>query len=406
MQSSNFPLVKFDLETRFGSIYDDEEKNAIMEVVGRDAPTSGKSVVEFERKFAQYCGTKYAITVSNGTAALMMAFKAIDIKPGDEVISTPITWIATSAAAVVLGAKIKFADVDPTTLNIDPEKIKPLITSKTKAICPVHLYGQSVDMKPIMDIAEEKNIYVIEDAAHAPGGKYNGIMTGNLGHMGCFSFHEQKNMSTLGEGGMITTNDPFLYERARGYKSHCARVVGESTKYLSFDKAKSEKLLQNLQFWYQDFDDCGYNFRMNDVTASVGICQLNKLNKMNARRNEIARIWNDAFQGIDGIKPCRVIENVYHTYHLYPILIDPKKIGISRDELVYRLRMNFCIKTGLHYMPLTQTEAFKNQGYNENDSPIACKIWKNLITLPIHPRLNDQAINYMIESVKSAIRMR
>lgn len=404
MQNMNFPPIKYDLETRFGSIYDDEEKKAIMEVLARDAPTSGKSVVEFEKKFAQFCGTKYAISVSNGTAALMMAFKAIDIKPGDEVISTPITWIATSAAAVVLGAKIRFADVDPTTLNIDPEKIKPLINNKTKAICPVHLYGQCVDMKPIMELAAERNIYVIEDAAHSPGGKYHGKMAGDLGHIGCFSFHEQKNMSTLGEGGMITTNDPVLYERARGYKSHCARVVGESTKYLSFDKVKSDKFLENLQFWYQDFDDCGYNFRMNDVTGSVGICQLNKLDKMNAKRNEIARTWTEAFHHIDGIKPCRVLEHVFHTYHLYPILVDPKKVGISREELVYRLRMNYGIKTGLHYMPLTQTEAFKNRGYTEKESLIASQVWKNLITLPIHPRLTDDAINYLIKSIESILR--
>jgi dTDP-4-amino-4,6-dideoxygalactose transaminase len=229
-------------------------------------------------------------------------------------------------------------------------------------------------------------------------------MAGNLGHMACFSFHEQKNMSTLGEGGMITTNDPQLYERARGYKSHCARVVGESTKYLSFAKDRADKYLENLQYWYQDFDDCGYNFRMNDVTASVGICQLDKLELMNKRRNDIAELLNTGFSKMVGIKPCSVLNNVYHTYHLYPILINPKIIKMNRDQLVYKLRMDYGIKCGLHYMPLTQTSAFMNLGYSEKDSPIACEIWRNLITLPIHPRLTNDAVTYLINSIQSIVK--
>ena len=400
----SFPPVKDDLQTRFGSIYDEKEQKAMLDVLAKDAPTSSVKVMEFERKFAEFCNTKYAIAVSNGTAALMMAFKALDIQPGDEVITTPITWIATAAAAQVLGAKIIFGDINPQTFNLDPKSITPLITSKTKAICPVHLYGQPVDMKPIMEIAEQKGLKVIEDSAHAPGGVYQSQKTGSIGAMGCFSFHEQKNMSTLGEGGMITTNDPELYERARSYKSHCARVIGESSKYLSFMPDEADNYLQQKQFWYQDFDDCGYNYRMNDVTAAVGLCQLEKLRSMNDRRNQLAQLFDSQLANLRGVSPLETIQNVYHTYHFYPIVIDPKTLSISRDELIYRLRMEKQIKTGIHYMPLVQTTAFRNLGYSEKDAPIAAEQWPNLITLPIHPRMKDEDIEYITTSIKEIIK--
>ncbi|MHA1339217.1 MAG: DegT/DnrJ/EryC1/StrS family aminotransferase [Promethearchaeota archaeon] len=398
----NFPPIKFDLQTRFGSIYDEEEKKAILEVLKRDAPTSNISVLEFEKKFAEYCNSKYAISVSNGTAALFICFKSIGIKPGDEVITTPITWIATAAAAEVLGAKIKFADIDPNTFNIDPSLVGKLITEKTKAICPVHLYGQPVDMDPILGIAEKNNIYVIEDAAHAPGGRYKSKKTGNIGDMGCFSFHEQKNMSTLGEGGMITTNNHELYEKARSYKSHCARVIGPSSKYLSFPEEKAMEYLNKKMFWYQDFDDTGYNFRMNDMTASVGIAQLSKLDKMNNIRNKIATIYDQKLEKIQGLKPLGVIDKVFHTYHLYPVLLDPKITKISREKFIYKLRMKG-IKAGVHYMPLVLTTAFKKRGYSEKDALKSVKYWQNLITLPIHPCLNEIAIDYLFRMIEEIL---
>ena len=404
LKQPNFPPVKFDLETRFGSIYGDLEKKAVADVIDHDAPTSGKKVTEFETKFAEFCGSKYAVAVSNGTTALMMAYIGVGIQPGDEVISTPITWIATSAAAVVLGATIKFADIDPHTFNLDAERIEKLITPKTKAICPVHLYGQPVDMDPINEIAAEHHLNVIEDAAHAPGALYKGKKTGNLGDVGIFSFHEQKNMSTLGEGGMVTTNSLDIFERMRLYKSHCARVIGSSTKYLTLDNAIAEKALKEKQFWFQDFDDCGYNVRMNDVTGAVGLCQLTRIDSMNARRNEIASILDAGFTNIPGIRPLDQTAEIYHTYHLYPVKIDPKTAPITRDNLVYKLRMDYGIKTGTHYMPLVETEAFKKRGYSSQDAPLACKEWRYLITLPIHPRLTDDAVSYMITSIREAMK--
>jgi perosamine synthetase len=402
-EAFDFPPVKFDLQTRFGSIYDEEENLAIADVMKRDAPTSNKKVVEFEKNFAKYCGCKYAVAVSNGTAALAMAYKAVNIMPGDEVITTPITWIATAAAAAQLGAKIIFADIDPNTFNINPKLIKKLITPKTKAICPVHLYGQSVDIDPILEVAHKHNILVIEDSAHAPGGQYKRKMTGNLGDMAIFSFHEQKNMATLGEGGMITTNDTELYERAKLYKSHCARVIGQSTKYLTLSEEKSTSLLEKKQFWFQDFDDLGYNYRMNDITATVGICQLKKLDGMNTQRRKLAYYLDKEISEIKGITPLKVLSDVVHTYHLYPVLIEPKIAGVSREDFIYKMRKEFGIRCGVNYMPLVQTVAFKKIGYSEKDSPIACEQWKNLIILPIHPRLSEENLDYMIKSIKNII---
>ena len=348
----DFPPVKFDLQTRHGTIYGEEEKQAILDVFARDAPTSDKSVLEFESKFAEFCETKYAVTVSNGTAALNMAYNAVGVHPVDEVITTPITWIATPAAAVTLGATIKFCDIDPETLNMDPSKLEALITEKTKAICPVHLYGQPVDMDPILEIAHAHEIPVIEDSAHAPGGLYKGKKCGNLGDIGCFSFHEQKNMSTLGEGGMVTTNDDNLYERIRGYKSHCARVIGKSAKYLTLSDEIAQEKLDSNQFWFQDFDDCGYNFRMADMPAAVGVVQLTHLDAMNYRRREIAAYLTQRLSELAGVIVPKVIDDVNHTYHLFPILLDANQAKVSRDEFTLQLRRDYAIKTGIHYMPL------------------------------------------------------
>jgi perosamine synthetase len=224
-----------------------------------------------------------------------------------------------------------------------------------------------------------------------------------LGQLGCFSFHEQKNMSTLGEGGMVTTNSPELYERVRGYKSHCARVIGKSSKYLTLSDKVTEEALAKNRFWYQDFDDCGYNFRMNDVTATVGICQLKKLPKLNENRQKAAKFMLDNLQTIPSIQLPIPPSHISHVYHLFPIQIDPKKAKISRDDFIFKLRKDFGIKCGIHYMPLVQTTAFKTRGYSEKDVPIACKRWPNLVTLPIHPRMTDEALQYLVESIKKII---
>src|SRR6266487_2615635 len=232
------PKIKFDLQIKYGTEYGLEEEQAVLAVLRQGAPTSGEACIQFERDFAAYCGTAHARAVSNGTAALFLSLVALGIKRGDRVLTSPMTWIATAAAAVTLGAEVDFVDIDPETCNLDPRLLEAKITPNTKAILPVHLYGQCCDMDSLLAIAKRHGVAVVEDACHAVGADYKGRKSGSMGVTGCFSFHEQKNISTLGEGGMVVTNDPAVFERVALYRSHCTRVYGRSTKYCTLDESR------------------------------------------------------------------------------------------------------------------------------------------------------------------------
>ena len=395
------PEVVRDLQTRFGSIYGLEEAQAIMGVLGRDAPTAGPEVAAFQREFAAYIGVKHALAVTNGTAALEMALTALGVGPGDEVITTPMTWIATANAIVTRGATVVLADVDPRTLNLDPDAAAKKITPRTKAIVPVHLYGQCADMDPFMALANKHGVAVVEDAAHVPGGEYKGRKAGALGHIGCFSFHEQKNMSTLGEGGMVTTDDDALAERVALYRSHCARVFGGSLKYLPIDETKHPR---DERFWWQEFDDAGYNVRMTDMQAAVGRVQLRKLDELNARRIANAQHLTARLADIKGVTPPYVAPDVKHVFHLYLVLVDPGTFGMGKTELMRRLLHEHGIKAGTHYIPINWTTAYRKRGHREGECPVAEAAFERLITLPIHPRLTESDLDYMADAIASLHR--
>ena len=337
------PEIKHDLFIKFGSEYGPEEERAVLDVLQQNAPTSGDACIQFEKDFAAYCGTQYARCVSNGTAALFMSMVALDIKPGDRVITTPMTWIATPAAAVTLGAEIDFVDIDPDTYNLDATQLAEAITPETKAIIPVHLYGQCCDMDAILAIANEHGIAVVEDAAQAVGAEYKGRKSGSMGLTGCFSFHEQKNISTLGEGGMVVTDDPEVFERIALYRSHCTRVHGKSTKYCSLDEAKFP---MGKTFWWQDFDDCGYNFRMTDIQAAVGIEQLKKLDSLNERRIQNAEYLTRGLCDVSGLKLPTTLSGNKHSFHLYPVKIDPDVYGMNKVDFVHAMLYERGIKVG------------------------------------------------------------
>ena len=205
------PKPVFELEFAHGSIYGEEEKAAVLDVLNANAPSCGPKVREFEEAFAAYCNTAYGLAVTSATAGLTLALIAAGVGPGDEVITTPVSWISTANAAAALGAKVVFADVDPFTINLDPQSVAGKITNRTKVILPVHLYGQCCDMDALNELAKPHGIVVVEDAAHASGAEYKGRKSGALGDIGVFSFHQQKNMVTLGEGGMVTTSSKALY---------------------------------------------------------------------------------------------------------------------------------------------------------------------------------------------------
>ena len=391
------PKIKFDLEIKFGSEYGAEEERAVLDVLHKNAPTSGDACIQFERDFAAYCGARYARATSNGTASLFLALHALGVGPGDRVLTTPLTWIATAAAATTLGADVDFVDVDPVTYNLDPAQLEAKLTPNTKAVIPVHLYGQCCDMDPILDLAKRHGFAVVEDACHAIGAEYKGRKAGTMGAAGCFSFHEQKNMSTLGEGGMVVTNDPGLFERIALYRSHCTRVYGKSTKYCSLDESRFP---MGKRFWWQDFDDTGYNFRMTDIQAAVGIEQLKKLDTLNRRRIELAGYLTDGLKNVPGLTLPTVAPNNKHVFHLYAVQIDPKAYGKTKEDFVYDMLHERGIKVGTHYIPLHWTTAFQKRGFRCGQFPIIDALAERLVTLPLHPRLTAEALDYLVASIR------
>jgi perosamine synthetase len=367
-------------------------------VLRKNAPTSGDYCIQFEKDYAAYCGTAHARVVTNGTAALFLSLHALGIGPGDRVLTTPLTWIATAAAAATLGAEVDFVDIDPDTYCLDAKKLEEKLTPNTKAILPVHLYGQCCDMDAILAITKPRGIAVVEDACHAIGAEYKGRKSGSLGDTGCFSFHEQKNMSTLGEGGIITTDDPELFERIALYRSHCARVYGKSTKYCQLDETKFP---MGKRFWFQDFDDCGYNFRMTDIQAAVGSIQLKKVDALNQRRIDNAAYLSEGLKDVPGLKLPKVAPGNKHVFHLYPVEIDPAVYGMAKDDFIYTMLNDRGIKIGTHYVPLHYTTAFQKRGFTRGQFPVVEAAVERLVTLPINPRQTREALDYLIDSIKA-----
>ena len=395
------PEIRYDLQIKHGNEYGPEEEEAVIEVLRQGAPTSGVACQKFEEEFAAYCGTRYARVVSNGTAALFLSLVAAGVTKGDRVLTSPLTWIATAAAAGTLGADVDFVDIDPVTYNLDPEQLKGKITADTKAVLPVHLYGQCCDMDPILEMAESRGFVVIEDACHAVGGEYKGRKAGSMGSTGCFSFHEQKNISTLGEGGMVVTNDPDLYERFSLYRSHCARVYGNSTKYGRLDESK---VPMGKRFWFQDFDDVGYNFRMTDIQAAVGRIQLTRLDGFNQRRIDNAAYLTKKLREVPGLTLPTVKPENKHVFHLYPVLLDREAYGMGKDDFVYAMLYERGIKVGTHYTPIHLSQAFSRRGFKKGQYPVAEATAERLVTLPINPRQTREALDYLVESIESLAR--
>jgi len=390
--------IQHELEAKFGSRYGEEEAAAILDILKKNAPTSGEACIAFEEAFARYCGVAHARACSNGTAALFLSLKALGIGPGDRVLTTPLTWIATAAAGATLGAEVDFVDVDPDSYNLDPEKLTAKLTPNTKAVLPVHLYGQCADMDHLLALSRTHGFALVEDACHAIGAEYKGKKAGTMGESGCFSFHEQKNISTLGEGGMIITNNAALFEQIALYRSHCTRVYGASTKYCSLDEAKFP---QGKRFWYQDFDDCGYNFRMTDIQAAVGLVQLGKLDALNAQRILLAEQLTERLATIPGLRVPRLQKNSKHVFHLYPLEIDADIYGLGKEDLLFNLYHEKGIKLGTHYIPLHYSTAFQQRGMTRGMFPVAEALYERLVTIPVHPRWTQDAVDYLIDSLRS-----
>jgi len=390
------PKVLHELEIAHGSIYGKEEREAVLKVLEDSAPSCGPKVQEFEKAFAAYCGVRYALAVTSATAGLTLAGLAAGVGQGDEVITTPNSWIATSSAFSALGADLKFCDVDSRTLNLDPDHLEALITKKTKAIVPVHLAGQCCRMDRINEIVKKHGILVIDDCAHNPGAEYKGKKAGSLADMSVFSFHQQKNMCTLGEGGMVTTDNRDLYERALSCRSLRCRIYGQSYKYLSIDE---KDYPMNKEYWRVQFDGIGYNYRMTDIQAAVGIEQLKKLDAHNAKRIELAEKLRRKLSGIPGLTLPYVDPKGKHVFHVYVVQLE-KNFPVSKRELMWRLYTEKGIKAWSHYMPIHLTAPYRAQGHKEGECPVAEQAYHKYVSLPIHPRMDDEAIEYMAVCIK------
>jgi perosamine synthetase len=390
------PQAVDELEFGHGSCYGSEEQEALIEVLRANAPSCGPRVKQFEEAFASYCGTSYGLAVTSGTTGLQLAMIAAGVGPGDEVITTPISWIATANAAAVLGAKVVFADVDPYTLNLDPASVERKITANTKVILPVHLYGQCCDNDALTALARPRGILVVEDAAHAAGAEYKGRKAGSLGDIAIFSFHQQKNMVTLGEGGMVTTGSRDLYEKMLSHRSLCCRTYDPKGKYLPLEESIQP---MGKRYWYLDFDDVGFNYRMTDAQAAVGLVQLKKLESLNARRIEIAERYTNGLKGLNGLKLPTILPQCKHVFHVYPLLIEPG-FPLGKEDFMWELYTNKRIKVWSHFMPIHLTTAYRKLGHKAGECPIAEEQFKKYVSLPIHPRMKEDTIQYVIRSIQ------
>ncbi len=363
---------------------DDDDIKAVIEVLKSDYLTTGPKIEEFEEKFAAYVGAKYAVAVANGTAALHAACFSAGISPGDEVITTPITFAASANCVLYQGGKPVFADVDPETYNISVEEIKKKITKKTAAVIPVHFSGQPCDMEEIYEIARENNLIVIEDAAHALGATYKGEKIGNcrFSDMTVFSFHPVKHITT-GEGGMITTNDKELYEKLKLFRTH--GITKEPDRYIR----------KTDESWYHEQQFLGYNYRMTDIQAALGISQLKKSDEFLKRRREIARIYNQKLAEIEWIKLPYQETDRESSWHLYVIQVDEEKLGKSRKEVFDYLRSKG-IGVQVHYIPVYWHPYYQELGYEIGLCPEAESVYKKIISLPIFPGMTKEEIRRIL----------
>jgi UDP-4-amino-4,6-dideoxy-N-acetyl-beta-L-altrosamine transaminase len=370
-------------------LIDKDDIKEVVKVLKSDWLTQGPIVHKFEEALAKYCGVKYAVAVSSGTAALHLACLAAGLKKGDEAITSPITFVATANAVLYTGARPVFADVDQGTANIDPTKIKALINSKTKVVLPVHFGGLPCDMRAIRRLAIEHGLLVIEDACHALGAEYKSegrwIKVGSCRHsaMTIFSFHPVKHITT-GEGGAVTTNCQELYNKLKALRSHGIYK-------------DSKALVKGA--WYYEMRELGSNYRITDFQCALGLSQLRKLNGFLKRRRNIVAAYNRAFRGNEYFDLPSEVENVRSAWHLYVIRVRKGKEEKSdRNKLFYYLR-KAGIGVQLHYIPIYLQPYYRKLGYRKGTCPQAEEYYKAAMSLPIYPSLTNKGIKYITTKI-------
>ncbi|KNF09646.1 pleiotropic regulatory protein DegT [Gottschalkia purinilytica] len=356
-----------DLIKQYKSIQN-EIDSVVLKVLERGQYILGPNVEAFEEEIAEFTGTNHGIGVANGTDALLLTLKAYDIGEGDEVITTPFTFFATAEVISQAGAIPVFVDIDKDTYNMDINKIEENITEKTKAIIPVHIFGQPVDMDKVLEIAEKYNLIVIEDACQAIGAEYKSKKVGSIGHAACFSFFPTKNLGCYGDGGMIVTSDNSIVEKLNMLRFHGQRV-----------KYHNEML--------------GYNSRLDEIQAAMLRVKLRYLNEWNNKRNYLAKKYNEKLINLP-LKTPKEIDNIKHVYHLYIVQSE------ERDELIKFLKKSG-ISTGVYYpIPLHLQEVYKSLTYKEGDFENSEYCSKRTFALPLYPELKEKEQDYIIDKIK------
>ncbi|MEN6349894.1 MAG: UDP-4-amino-4,6-dideoxy-N-acetyl-beta-L-altrosamine transaminase [Syntrophomonas sp.] len=376
----------------YGKQYIDEaDIQAVVEALRGDYLTTGPRIKEFEHKFAQYIGVKYAVAVSSGTAALHLACLAAGFKAGDEVITTPMSFAATANSVLYTRARPVFADIDPQTYNIDPAQVEARLSNKTRGIIPVHYTGLPCDLERIRDIAQKQNLVVIEDACHALGARYKSSTIGDcrFSNMTVFSFHPVKHITT-GEGGMITTNSQELYKSLLALRSH------------GIVRDEADLLEANHGPWYYEMQDLGFNYRMTDIQAALGISQIDKLDYFLKRRRQIAAYYSESLADLPLELPVEP-EDCHNSYHLYVIKINPRN-SFSRKEIYFRLK-DRGIHTQVHYIPIHTFPYYREAlGCQPGDFPLAEDHYTRILSIPIFPKMTDEEVKTVVKTLREVIR--
>jgi UDP-4-amino-4,6-dideoxy-N-acetyl-beta-L-altrosamine transaminase len=380
----------------------EEDIQAVVEALQSDYLTQGPRVKAFEEAFAEYVGAKYAVAVANGTAALHLNAIALGVQPGHKVITTPITFAASANCVRYCGGEVVFADIDPETYLLDINKVRSLLEAAPKGtykgIIPVDFAGRPIDMEAFRKLADAYDLWIIEDACHAPGGDFldsTGTIqrcgNGNYADLAIFSFHPVKHIAT-GEGGIITTNDEGLYKRLLTLRTHgITRHQDDFKNSVAF--AAGDPLSAQYPMWYMEMQELGYNYRLTDFQAALGISQLIRADEGIARRREIAQRYDAAFAGMDGVVVRRLSEDVGHAYHLYIIEIE------DRLGLYQHLRAKN-IFAQIHYIPCHLMPYYREFGWKEGDLPHAEAYYRRCLSLPMFPSLSDKDQDFVIGAIE------
>ena len=369
---------------------DEEDIAAVAATLRTDFITCGPKVDEMERSLEAYTGAKYAVAVSNGTAALHCACLAAGIGPGDEVITTPLTFAASANCALYCGAKPVFADINPETYNIAPQSIRDKITDKTKAVVAVDFTGQAVENEAIRKICDEHHLIFIEDAAHAIATKYNGKQVGSLADMTCFSFHPVKTI-TGGEGGAVTTNNKDFYQK----------LVLAHTHGITHDEALMEGAPHEGPWYYEEIS-LGYNYRITDFQAALIVSQMKKLDAFAARRKEIVKRYDEAFSSVPEIIVQKEIPQSDTCRHLYIIRLDLDKLACTRRQFFDAMSAEN-VQCQVHYVPVYWFPYYQHLGYEKGLCPNAEEVYKGIMSIPLYPKMTDQDVADVIHVVKKVV---